>query len=81
MFQFFQTLPYRLTGTSPQVLRNYDAKSRNKVTLLGTLMLIPAIIWFFNGFLLTYNIMNVNGIAALLTGFVLFTLILIIKAY
>ena len=79
MFQFFQTLPYRLTGTNPQVLRNYDPNSRNKVTLLGILILIPAIIWFFNGFLLTYQIMQVNGFIALITGLILFTLILVIE--
>jgi hypothetical protein len=79
MFQFFQTLPYRLTSTSPQVLRNYDAESRNKVTQLGILILLPAIIWFFNGILLTYQIMQLNGFIALITGVVLFSLILVIE--
>jgi hypothetical protein len=79
MSQFFQTLPYRLTGVNPSVLRNYDAESRNKVTQLGILMLVPAIIWFFNGFFLTNNIMQVNGLVALLTGLILFSLILIIE--
>jgi hypothetical protein len=79
MFQFFQTLPYRLTGVNPEVLHNYDANSRNKVTLLGILILIPAIIWFFNGFLLTYKIMEVNVFIALITGSILFMLILVIE--
>lgn len=79
MNQFFQTLPYRLTGSNPQVLRNYDAESRNKVMQLGILILIPAIIWFFNGFLLTYQIMQLNGFIALITGVVLFSLILVVE--
>lgn len=79
MLQFIQQLPYRLTGTQADVLSKYDAHSRNKVSILGTLILIPSIIWFATGFLLTYNIMQIGLSVSLIVGSTLAILVLFIE--
>lgn len=79
MLKFIQQLPYRLTGTQADILSKYDANSRNKVSILGTLVLIPIFVWFITGFLLTYNIMHIGFFTSLAVAIGMSILVLIIE--
>lgn len=68
MTNFFNTLPYRITGDNPATLAKYDVNSRKKIIQLGYMALLPVIIWFITGFLTSYNVLGSSLFVSLLVA-------------
>ena len=79
MTNFFNTLPYRITGDNPATLAKYDVNSRKKIIQLGYLALLPALIWFGTAFLTSYSILGHSLLISLLVSSFCFGIILIVE--
>ncbi len=53
MPNIFNTLPYHITGDSPELLKKYDSNSRKKIIQLGWFALMPALLWLITGYLIS----------------------------
>jgi hypothetical protein len=79
MTNYFNTLPYRITGDNPATLAKYDLNSRKKIIQLGYLALLPALIWFGTAFLTSYSILGYSLLISLLVSSFCFAIILIVE--
>jgi len=74
LLRFFSAL----FGYNYQVVKVQSTVSKQKIITLGTLMLIPVILWMISGFYIGYNLLEAGLIKSLLGGLFVGTLILII---
>ncbi len=59
-----------LLGESFNELKNETTKSKQKIMLYGTILLMIMILWFINGYLITYQILHFGYLEAILVGIV-----------
>jgi len=64
-----------ITGEDYEMLRKETPKSKKKVNALATTVMIPVMMWFVNGYLLMYHILESSRLISLITA--LFCAILI----
>jgi len=74
LLRFFSAL----FGYNYQVVKVQSTVSKQKIITLGTLMLIPVILWMISGFYIGYNLLEAGLIKSILGGLFVGTLILII---
>jgi hypothetical protein len=79
MTNFFNTLPYRITGDNPVVLANYDVTSRKKITQLGYAALLPTLMWFATAFLTSYKILGSSFLMSIIVSVFCSSIILIVE--
>jgi hypothetical protein len=59
-----------LLGESLSELKNETTKSKQKVILYGTILLMIMIFWFINGYLITSQILHFGNLQAIIVGLV-----------
>ncbi len=73
-------LPYAIMGTNKQLLAKYDYKSKAKVVNLGRTVMLPMLVWFFSGYLIGKNILEVGTFYALLIALTCATIIFFVES-
>ncbi len=68
-----------LLGKNYQVVSNYRQSSKDKITLFGSILLIPVMLWGLNGFLMSKEIFGMGLWGSIGTAFVLSFLIYLIE--
>lgn len=68
-----------LTGDDYQLVRVETPASRKKIATLGSVMLIPAIMWFLIAGCTAFSMFEASGWVSILTGVVAATIILILE--
>ncbi len=79
MTNFFNNIPYQITGDNPVILSKYDMNSKKKIIQLGYLALLPSIIWFGTAFLTCYSILGHPFIISILVSSFCFSIILVVE--
>lgn len=79
MYKLISFLPYRITGDSFELLRQYDANSRKKIIQLGWFVMIPTLLWFITGFLISSSLLDQPALTAILTGLACSAFIFIVE--
>lgn len=64
-----------LTGDNYKLLATDTPASKKKVVALGIALMVPVLIWFLNGFLLSYMVLHTGMMNALLVAFICAVLI------
>lgn len=68
-----------ITGDDYNLLKTDTPESRKKVSALASVIFIPVIIWFANGFLMAANVLQSSVWSALLVAIILSSLIFLIE--
>lgn len=71
-------LAFLITGDNPEVLKKHTPYSRKKIQMLASLVLLPTLFWFFNGYLITHELMGKSSLISVLSGFVCAFIIFIV---
>jgi hypothetical protein len=69
----------KITGDDYQMLNSETPSSRKKVIVLGLSVFVPTILWFINGLLLTYAVLEKSILAAILVGLIASLIIFLIE--
>ncbi|MEP3387826.1 MAG: DUF4407 domain-containing protein [Reichenbachiella sp.] len=75
MLKFFSAL----LGEDYEMLEGETPWSKKKILLMGSLLFVPVILWFFQGYLLTTNILKQGAWLGLLVGTIGAAIIFIIE--
>lgn len=62
------TICSRLIGENPEYTSHFHPSSKRKIVLYANAMMIPVLLWFANGYLLTKEVLGAPLWAALVTG-------------
>ena len=68
-----------ITGDDYNLLKADTPESRKKVSALASVIFIPVIIWFANGFLMVSHVLKGSLLSAIIVAFILGTLIFLIE--
>jgi hypothetical protein len=79
MTNFFNTLPYRITGDNLAVLVKYDVTSQKKIIQLGYAALLPTLMWFATAFITSYIILGKSFLISLFVAVFCSAIILIVE--
>lgn len=68
-----------ITGDNYQMVKNETPNSRKKVSVMATVLFIPVILWFINGYFLVNEILEGSFYNALLAGAIMSFIIFLIE--
>lgn len=68
-----------ITGDNYQMVKNETPNSRKKVSVMATVLFIPVVLWFVNGYFMVTEILGGSLNGAILSGTVMALLIFLIE--
>jgi len=68
----------KLFGYDPEVVKKQPTASRQKIVTMGSMMLIPVLLWMFSGFYISRHLMEVSLVSSLGVSLILGMIICIV---